>query len=378
MRQGLVAFAVAFLGAAVAGATTLTSVSPNGVRMGSQFIVTGTGMTNVFNVYIPTEFPPGSINTFQTQTLFTVLDDQHISVYVLPLAIPGDLRIDANFQPGLTIPYKLRTENDYTGDGRADLLLMNANSEVVVWGIDCGRTVGIGYVATIPPGFQFVGTADFDGDNHSDILWRDANGDYGIWLMVNNQIVGSGPLPALPAGVSLAGTGDIDGDSKADIILRDSVGGIGAWLMNGLTITAGGYIGSTLPATQILGIGDFDDDGKFDIAFIDQNGGVGRWLLNGFTVVSGAFLGNAPAYPGTTFELTRDFDGNGDWDLMWRSPAPGVGGCGAGCEAHTFWFMQGGNVAAISVRNLNNLPSGDQRTYGPPLSAIRYPLSAIC
>src|SRR4051794_21673050 len=109
-----------------AGATTIISVSPNPVRINQQLILTGTGMSAVLAVYFPPE-APGSLTPAMTQTGFDVIDDQHVNVFVPHDAIAGSVRIDANFQPGLTAPpVQIKTDNDFTGDGRADFLFENA------------------------------------------------------------------------------------------------------------------------------------------------------------------------------------------------------------------------------------------------------------
>jgi hypothetical protein len=62
---------------------------------------------------------------------------------------------------------------DFTGDGKADLVLENTATGVrVIWILDNGNfdhTVNLG---TVPSSWHIVGVGDFPGNGQSDLVWE--------------------------------------------------------------------------------------------------------------------------------------------------------------------------------------------------------------
>lgn len=91
---------------------------------------------------------------------------------------------------------------DFDGDGKADLVLQNQNTnQVAVWNMN-GLTVSGGtLVASVPlAGYQVVGTADFNGDGHPDLLFQNqTTGQAVLWYMNGVNFLSGGPLSYTPA-----------------------------------------------------------------------------------------------------------------------------------------------------------------------------------
>jgi len=81
--------------------------------------------------------------------------------------------------------------------------------------------------------------ADFNGDGKADILWQSDSGQAAVWLMNGTSVLSSanvGPNPGPTWHVK--GAGDFNGDGKADILWQNDNGQAGVWLMNGTTKVA--------------------------------------------------------------------------------------------------------------------------------------------
>jgi len=76
-------------------------------------------------------------------------------------------------------------ENDFNGDGKADVLWRNtANGAVAIWLMDGGRRLAASIIGTPPLVWEVDTVEDYDGDGKSDLLWRNtANGVTVLWLM---------------------------------------------------------------------------------------------------------------------------------------------------------------------------------------------------
>src|SRR5260221_13959114 len=92
---------------------------------------------------------------------------------------------------------------------------------------------------------------------------------------------------------------DFNGDHKSDIAWRDtSDGNVAIWLMNGTTVlnpnTAG--VGNVPTTWSIVGTGDFNGDGNWDLLWSDTSGNVAIWEMNGTTILNPntAGVGNVP------------------------------------------------------------------------------------
>ena len=151
------------------------------------------------------------------------------------------------------------------------------------------------------------------------------------------------------ASSKLTDTHDFNGNGKSDIVWRDTSGGnVAIWEMNGTTVlnpnTAG--VGNVPTTWSIVGTGDFNGDGQWDILWRDTSGNVAIWEMNGTSVLNPntAGVGNVP----TTWSIvgTGDFNGDGKWDILWHDTSGNV----------SIWFMNGTSVSNPNAAGVGNVP----------------------
>jgi Bacterial pre-peptidase C-terminal domain len=161
-----------------------------------------------------------------------------------------------------------------------------------------------GDVATVPLGYEIVGTGDFDGVSDAggksqDILWKKnlAGGGYelNIWFMNSDNSLRESKSVVLDA-TATTGVGisdvfniqrieDFDGDGKADILFRNTTPGASSivlWKMDGATLNLAKNYTRFDSNFEVFGTGDFDNTGVRDILFRNavSGGVVVVWLLD--------------------------------------------------------------------------------------------------
>jgi hypothetical protein len=225
----------------------------------------------------------------------------------------------------------LQRNNDFTGDGHADVAARDASGRLYVYpgngagGWKSRITYGPGWnsmTAVLAPG-------DWDGDGHADLMARDRYGYLYLYRgdgashFAARLRIGSG----WNAMTAIVGLGDFTGDGPADIAARDAFGRLYVYPGNG----AGGWkrritYGTGWNAmTALLGIGDFDGGTSgnlnVDLAARDERGTL--WLYPGDG--RGGFLARrliGTGWAGFTGLLApQDFSGDGDTDVLARSSA---------------------------------------------------------
>ena len=96
---------------------------------------------------------------------------------------------------GTEIRFQQDAHNDFSGDGRSDLLWLNNVGTVSDWlGQMNGGFVGNSAhdINNVPSSWHVVGTGDFNGDGRVDILWRNDDGTVSDWLgQSNGSFVGN-------------------------------------------------------------------------------------------------------------------------------------------------------------------------------------------
>jgi len=265
----------------------------------------------------------------------------------------------ASGTPGTVEPalgLAIKGVGDFDGDGKADLLWRNMNTgSLTIWFMDGMSVASSGNAGTIPIswGWTVKGVADFDGDGKADILMRNANtGQVAVWLMDGLTCVSDGSPATVPVswGWVIQGVGDFDGDTKADVLWRnENTGQVSVWLMNGLTIASDGSP-ATIPVSwgwEIKNIGDFDGDGKADVLLRNSASGMlAIWLMDGLTISSDGTPGTIPVSWGWAIKGTGDFDGDGKDDVLLRNTTIGL---------FAVWLMDGtayttsGVTAAVPI-----------------------------
>jgi len=138
---------------------------------------------------------------------------------------------------------------DYDGDGRSDILWRNTAGTVAMWRMTAINAIaGTAFFGTAPTATWTLADAsgDYDGNGRSDLLWVDAAGAVVIWnLNVAAQTFTAAPVGNVGAGWRvLDGSVDFDGDRRSDIVWQGPSGQVVMWLMNGSAIKSTRTLGS--------------------------------------------------------------------------------------------------------------------------------------
>ena len=121
----------------------------------------------------------------------------------------------------------LDSRTDFTGDGRADVLLRKADGSPALWLQDGTGPVGSRLAGT-PSGWTLVEShGDYNGDGIMDLLYRSADGTMSIWTLQGGLQAGqTGRLWASPDMVVVDARSDANGDGRSDILLQGPGGAV--------------------------------------------------------------------------------------------------------------------------------------------------------
>ena len=208
---------------------------------------------------------------------------------------------------------------DFNADGKTDILWQNTSTgQLDIWTMNGASKTASTAIST-NPGSAWVAkdAGDFDGDGHADIVLENGS-QVAVWLMNGANVQSSVTLStAAPSGSVLAGIGDFDGDGKADILWQNtSTGDLTIWFMNGTTLESSAAVSSQPGASmRVAGVGDFNDDGMSDILLQNSNGQPAIWEMNGSNVLASGNVGTNPG-AGSKVIGAWDFNGDGDDDIL--------------------------------------------------------------
>jgi Ca2+-binding RTX toxin-like protein len=218
---------------------------------------------------------------------------------------------------------------DFTGDGRADVLLSQTGGSLVRW----DTTLGGNGFAVLPaaPGFEVIGRGDLVGNSATDLLLKNAAGQLRILDPVAGTIT---DLFGLASGWSVTGVGNINGTGKDDVVLhnansgaviaftdqgwRDLITLAPGWTIGGLGDVVGGLAddfilqrndGVTIfwdatqgsngwsnfatvgPAWDFLGFDDLNGDGRDDVVLQNDNGLAIYWTGSNWVDLGSTLIG---------------------------------------------------------------------------------------
>ena len=199
-----------------------------------------------------------------------------------------------------------------------------------LWRIQNNTVVGNTAITAVGTTWSVAGTGDLNGDGKADIVWVEAGGAIVVWGMNGTTTTSSAVIGAVPAGWSLVGVGDVNGDGKDDLIFRSNTGVVAAWIMDGFSVRTVEVIGSMATNYQLAWLGDFDGNGIKDFLWFDPaTGSAVMWELFRTGPINVWNLGTLG--PGWTPAVVGDFDGDGRTDILWRNGSTSV-----------IWYMTAG------------------------------------
>jgi hypothetical protein len=214
--------------------------------------------------------------------------------------------------------WQLAATGDFNRDGKADIVLQNSDGLPEIWLMNGTSVTSTVTLPNPGPSWHVIAAGDFVGNGNADILWQNTDGAPAIWLMNGTSIVGGGVLPINPGpSWHVIGAADVNGDGTADILWQNNDGTPAIWEMNGTSIVGGGLLLNPGPSWHAIGLGDFNGDGNADILWQNADGAPAIWELNGTSIIGGGVLLN----PGPSWHAigTSDFNGDGKADIVWQS-----------------------------------------------------------
>lgn len=172
---------------------------------------------------------------------------------------------------------------DINGDGKADILLRNAASGVlVVWYMNGPNRVAYNQ-HSIAGSYDLVGSADMNKDGKQDLVWTNAG--HQILVSFSNGFSFTSSLVGLTYadGYTLDGVTDVNGDGKGDLLFRSvNPANLVIWFMSGTSRVA--YSSKAMSAAyHIVGKGDFNGDHRGDLVWTDGAGHIVMSLSTGAT-----------------------------------------------------------------------------------------------
>ena len=224
-------------------------------------------------------------------------------------------------QNPLSVSIFFVTIGDLNGDGRADLVTANVDSNGLSVLLGDGNG-GFGTATTFATGAgpTSVAMADLNGDGNLDVITSNVNSN-NVSVLLGNGLGGFGPATSFSTGTNPRSVvlGDLNGDGKLDLVTgNQSSNGVSVLLGNGdgtfgaptsLTIGAGAH--------NSVALADLNGDGKLDLVVANTDfNSLSVLLGNGdgtFGAATNFAAGTSPYAAGIA---VGDFNGDGKLDLV--------------------------------------------------------------
>jgi hypothetical protein len=362
----------------ITGTNFNTTAANNKIMFGTTTVTASSATATQLTVSVPTGAIYSPITVLNTATKLSAFSPR----YFLPTFTPssGSIAVN-NFSTGVGISTGEAPANntlcDLDGDGKADLVVVNAISKTISVLKNTSTVGSITFAArqdidnTAPTAGSrpyAVATGDLDGDGKQDLAVMNSGG--GVSILKNTSSVGTisfaskvdFPTAADEFGASIA-IGDFDGDGKPDVaagltaivsVLRNTSTG-GVLSFEKVDIQKG-------DTHEGISVGDMDGDGKPDIVVPNYLGGTvsvfrNTSILNTISFASGLTF-NAVAQPRDV--AIGDLDGDGLMDIAVPSYSTygidlirntsSVGNISFAPEVN---IATGGNLFSVGISDLN-------------------------
>ena len=169
---------------------------------------------------------------------------------------------------------------DYNGDGRGDIVTRHADGRWYIYFIDGLKITGNSQPSLPETDIAHLAArGDFNGDGITDLLMRQTDGTWEMHQIQNGDVSASAAV-ALKKSLnwSVVGSADFDGNEIDDVLLRYKDGSWLIYSFNGMDVSTSGFLPLTNDLNwQLASLGDFDGDGTADILL--RNSVYGTWQL---------------------------------------------------------------------------------------------------
>lgn len=208
---------------------------------------------------------------------------------------------------------QLMTATDFNGDGKADLLTIDAADDYLYAQPGDGKGK-FGKRVKVSEGkwsgMRLLAATDFTGDGKGDVLAAHTNGS--IYLYPGNGkngVTGSSVAGNGWGGIRLLAAADFNGDNKGDLIAAHTNGNLLFYPGNGKAFASGTVTSSGWSNMRLLNAGDFNGDDRADIYAVHNTGALYMYAGKG----NGTFHGAKKTGEGwQNMRLVSAADFNGD------------------------------------------------------------------
>jgi Fibronectin type III domain/FG-GAP-like repeat len=231
---------------------------------------------------------------------------------------------EVSFRATIPIANGSGVAKDLNDDGQPDIVLENAaGGQRQVWLMNKGTVSSIASLPTVSTNWHIAAVGDLLGNGQSDLVLENANGQLIAWMLEQGIIKYAISLPTLGNGWHVVGAGDFTGSGQAGLVLENvNSGSRVVWVMNNEVIVSAINLGTVDPSWHIAGVGDFLGDGQSDLVW--ENSATGSraiWILK-----NGAFQ-RVMLLPtvSTAWHIAgaADFLGTGQADLVLENTVTG-------------------------------------------------------
>ncbi|WP_290057361.1 VCBS repeat domain-containing M23 family metallopeptidase [Amycolatopsis solani] len=210
--------------------------------------------------------------------------------------------------------------SDFSGDGYADVLGVNAAGELVYYPNN-GLAVSDSTAQRIGQGwgtFRHVTAADFSGDGYADVLGVNAAGEL-VYYPNNGLALSPAVRLATGWGAFLQVTaGDFSGDGYADVLAVNAAGELVYYPNNGLAVSdsTAQRLDTGWGTFRHVMAADFSGDGYADVLGVNAAGDLLYYPNNGLTISRSTSRQIGTGWQPFKHVFASDFSGDGYADVL--------------------------------------------------------------